>query len=96
VLSAAVVGRTPAEIDAGTRATVADWIAREQRQWPGPRDEILQYLADHGSATEHEVVLKLESVESRLHIRPTLARLVRTGRVDRDDRDGESALFSPD
>jgi hypothetical protein len=42
------------------------------------------------------VVLKLEPVESRLHIRPTLGRFGRTGRVDRDDRDGESALFSLD
>ena len=86
VVSAAVVGRTPAEIDAETRATVADWIAREQRQWPGPRDEILSYLEQHGPATEHEITEALSDRSARI-VRPTVARLARTGDIDREDRD---------
>jgi hypothetical protein len=94
VLSAAVVGRDPEEIAPETRRAVAEWIAREQRNWPGPRAEVLSYLRRHGPATEYEVVLALEPIESRRHIRPTLARLVRTGTVDREDREDEAALFS--
>jgi hypothetical protein len=94
VLSAAVVGRDPAEIGADTRDTVAAWVSQECQRWPGPRDEILRYLDRHGPATEHEVVLALEPIENRRHVRPTIARLVRTGTVDREDRDDGPALFS--
>ena len=96
VLSAAVVGRDPAEITPETRDTVAAWVAQECQRWPGPRDEILRYLEQHGPATEHEVVLALEPIENRRHVRPTIARLVRTGTVDREDRDDGPALFSLD
>jgi hypothetical protein len=93
VLSAAVVGRDPAEITPETRRAVAEWVAHRQRQWPGPRAEVLSYLEQHGPATEHEVVRALEPVENRRHIRPTLGRLVGTGTVDREDRDDGPALF---
>jgi hypothetical protein len=73
---------------------VAEWVAREQRNWPGPRDEILSYLEQHGPTTENEVVLALEPIENRRHIRPTLSRLVRTGTVHREDRADGPALFS--
>jgi len=94
VLSAAVVGRDPGEIGADTRDTVAAWVSQECQRWPGPRDEILRYLDRHGPATEHEVVLALEPIEHRRHVRPTIARLVRTGDIDREGRDDGPALFS--
>jgi len=94
VLSAAVVGRDPAEITPETRRAVAAWVSQECQRWPGPRDEILRYLADHGPATEHEVVLALEPVENRRHVRPTLSRLAREDVVGREDRDDGPALFS--
>ena len=94
VLSAAVVGRDPGEIGADTRATVAAWVSQQCQRWPGPRDEILSYLERHGPATEHEVVLALEPIENRRHVRPTLARLAREDVVEREDRDDEAALFS--
>jgi hypothetical protein len=94
VVSAAVVGRDPGEIGADTRDTVAAWVSQECQRWPGPRDEILRFLADHGPATEHEVVLALEPVENRRHVRPTLSRLAREDVVGREDRDDGAALFS--
>jgi hypothetical protein len=94
VLSAAVVGRDPAEITPETRDTVAAWVSQECQRWPGPRDEILRYLDRHGPATEREVVRALEPVENRRHIRPTLGRLVGTGTVAREDREDGPALFS--
>jgi hypothetical protein len=96
VLSAAVVGRDPEEITPETRRAVTAWVAQECQRWPGPRDEILRYLEQHGPATEHEVVLALEPVENRRHIRPTIARLVREDVVGREDRDDGPALFSLD
>ena len=95
VLSAAVVGRDPAEITPETRRAVAEWIAREQRNWPGPRDEVLSFLERHGPATENEITEALSRRSARI-VRPTLSRLVRTGTVDREDRADEAALFSLD
>jgi hypothetical protein len=94
VLSAAVVGRDPGEITPETRRAVAAWVSQECQRWPGPRDEILRYLADHPPATEHEVVLALEPIENRRHVRPTLSRLARTETVAREDREDDAALFS--
>jgi hypothetical protein len=93
VLSAAVVGRDREEIGEDTRATVAEWVAHRRRQWPGPRDEILRYLEQHGPASEHEITEALSRRSARI-VRPTLARLHRTGTVDRQDREDEAALFS--
>jgi hypothetical protein len=93
VLSAAVSGRDPDEITPETRRAVAEWVAREQRNWPGPRAEVLSYLEQHGPASEHEITEALSRRSARI-VRPTLARLVRTGTVDREDRADETALFS--
>jgi hypothetical protein len=93
VVSAAVVGRDRDEITPETRRAVAEWIAREQRNWPGPRDEVLSYLERHGPATENEITEALNRRSARI-VRPTLARLARTGTVDREDRADEAALFS--
>ena len=95
VLSAAVVGRDPAEITPETRRAVAEWVAHRQRQWPGPRAEVLSYLERHGPATENEITEGLSRRNARI-VRPTIARLVRTGTVDREDRDDGPALFSLD
>jgi hypothetical protein len=95
VLSAAVVGRDRDEITPETRRAVAEWIAHRQRQWPGPRDEVLSYLRRHGPATEHEITEGLSRRNARI-VRPTLSRLVRRGTVDRQDREDGPALFSLD
>jgi hypothetical protein len=95
VLSAAVVGRDRDEITLETRRAVAEWVARRQRNWPGPRDEVLSYLKRHGPATENEITEGLSRRSARI-VRPTLARLHRTGTVDRQDRADEAALFSLD
>jgi len=92
VVTAGVSGRDPDEIDAETRRVVADWIAREQRQWPGPRDEILSFLEDHGPATENDVTHALNDRSARI-VRPSLDRLAREDTVHREDRDDAPALF---
>jgi hypothetical protein len=93
VLSAAVVGRDPAEITPETRRAVAEWVAHRQRQWPGPRAEVLSYLERHGPAMENEITEGLSRRNARI-VRPTLGRLARTGTVAREDREDGPALFS--
>ena len=93
VLSAAVVGRDRAEITPETRRAVAEWVARRQRQWPGPRAEVLSYLEQQGPATENELTEGLSRRNARI-VRPTLDRLARTGTVAREDREDGPALFS--
>jgi hypothetical protein len=93
LLSAGAVGRPRDEIGEDLRDTLAAWVARERRQWYGPRDEILSFLDEHGPATENEITGALSHRNPRI-VRPTVARLVRTGDIDREDRDDGPALFS--